>query len=254
MRENTVKTKLRKGEAAIGILAPNTDPAIAEAIGLLGFDFYMMDAEHGPITVTEAATLVRACESVGTIPLARVRSLDPKLILQFLDVGVMGVMMPGARHAADVRALVEAIKYQPQGRRGLAPVRSSDYLLGPMSQPDYVAFANDQTLVLPQIEDLNAVPNLPEMVKVPGVDGFIIGPRDLSMSMGFTDWPLRSEVKAVIDGLYDVILGAGLVAGTTAVSGEAARGVLQRGGRLVLGSVNGLLAAASKEFLKVARS
>lgn len=253
MRENKLKAKLRAGEATYGVFAPNTDPSMAEVIGHLGFDFCMMDFEHGAGGPIEAENMVRACESVGLTPMARVRSIDPKLILQFMDTGVMGVMMPGITEADEVQRLVDAIKYPPLGKRGIAPVRANEYLLGSMSQAEYVPFANEQTIVLPQIELMDAVNNLDSLVKVQGVDGFFVGPRDLSMSMGFSDGPAHDEVRAVINHVFDAVLGAGLVAGITASTGEEARAYADRGVQIILASVNGLLKAGAGAYLKAVR-
>src|SRR5690348_12749059 len=126
MIENAVKSKLKKGEPVYGMLTPVYDPLVVEVVGRLGFDLYMVDCEHGAGGPVEVEHLARACELVGMTPLARVRSIDPKLILQFLDAGVMGVMMPGIQNADDVQRLVEAVKYPPVGRRGIAPVRAND--------------------------------------------------------------------------------------------------------------------------------
>ena len=249
MINNTAKTKLQAGEPVLGIISPTTDPTICEYIGLAGFDFYMMDAEHGPISITEAIQMVRACE-VALIPcFARIQQLDEKLILQYLDAGVLGVMMPGIQTANQVRALVAAIKYPPFGKRGLGPVRAGDYLAGKFSQLQYIEHANAQTLVLPQIEDLECVANLDEILTVEGVDGFIIGPRDLAMSMGFYDGPNHPEVKAVIDQIRAKVLAAGKHIGTVAGTAEQARALIAEGFTLILNSTQGLLAQAGKTFL-----
>src|SRR5438874_6122095 len=171
MKENALKTKLQNGETVFGLLTPIYDPAIVEIIGHLGFDCYFLDCEHGAGGPMQAEHFVRACETVGLTPVARVRSPDLKLLLQFMDTGMMGVMMPGVMDADDVKRLVEAVKYPPVGRRGIAPVRANDYLFGAMKQDEYVRFANEQVLVLPQIETLEAVENLDSLLKVEGIDG-----------------------------------------------------------------------------------
>jgi 4-hydroxy-2-oxoheptanedioate aldolase len=197
--------------------------------------------------------VIRACETVGITPLARIRNADPKLVLQFMDLGLMGVMMPSVTDADDVRRLVEAVKYPPLGKRGIAPVRANDYLLGSMPQEEYLRFANDQTLILPQIETMEAVNNLDSLVQVEGVDGFIVGPRDLSLSMGFTDGPAHPEVRDMVDSLFGVVRAAGLVVGTTAATGEDARSLVDRGATIVLASIHGLLRTGSGAFFKAAR-
>ena len=250
MRENALKTKWKNGEPVFGMLTPIYDPAIVEQIGHLGFDAYMLDCEHGAGGPQQVEQVVRACETVGLTPMARVRSTDPKLLLQFLDAGVMGVMMPSVRDADDVKRLVEAVKYPPMGKRGIAPVRANDYLFGHMSQADYISFANEQTLVLPQIETVEAVTNLDSLLRVEGVDGYFVGPRDLSMAMGFQDGPGHGEVRAVIDSVFRSVIGAGMIVGTVAATGEDARDLADRGARIILGSVAGLLKVGATTFFK----
>lgn len=254
MRENAVKVKLEKDDPVFGIIAPNRDPTLAETIGWLGFDFYMIDGEHGPATPSEVEHIVRGCERTDITPLARVRDVDEKLILQFMDAGVMGVMMPGIQTADDVRVLVNAVKYPPLGTRGLGPARAADYMLGPMTQEEYVHTANEKTLVLPQIEDIEAVDNLDAMIEVEGVDGFIVGPRDLAMSMGYADGPDHKEVQAVIEDVYDRVLGADKVLGTVAGTGAAARDLVDRGAQFCLNSAAGLLKTAGLSYLENARA
>jgi 4-hydroxy-2-oxoheptanedioate aldolase len=250
MRENTTKTKLLNGQAVLGVISNSFDPTIAEICGFSGLDYYMIDGEHSPVTTAQVQDIVRACELSGITPLARIRSNDPKLILQFMDAGVMGVMMPGIKTADEVRALVAAIKYPPLGGRGLGPVRAADYLLGSMNQGEYVQFANEQTLVLPQIEDKEAIENLDEMLTIEGVDGFVIGPRDLAMSMGYYDGPGHDEVKKTIAGVVEKIKAAGKIVGTTAANGDQAKALIDRGVLFCLNSVAGMLKSAVSEFMK----
>lgn len=250
MKENKLKKTISEGKVAFGVISPTVDPVICEYIGLSGFDYYMIDGEHGGITASDVTNLVRACEVTGCTPLARVRSVDPKLILQFLDAGVMGVMMPTVDTVEDVITLVESMKYPPLGKRGLGPVRSSDYMQGSMNQLEYVTFANEQTLVMPQVETLACVENLKEMCSIPEVDGFIIGPRDLAMSMGFYDGPKHKEVQDMLDHIFKVILDNGKFFGTVAGTTEQAEALIQKGASMILNSVQGLIKMRSNEFLK----
>ncbi len=249
MKENTTKTKIAAKQPVYGVISPTTDPIICEYLGFAGLDFYMIDAEHGAISPSDMTNMVRACEIAGCTPLARVGDLNEKLILQFIDAGVAGIMMPGCSTVSDVERLVAAMKYPPMGNRGLGPVRSADYMMR-LSQLEYVNFSNAQTLVLPQVEDMEAVRNLKDMVKVKGVDGFIIGPRDLAMSMGFYDGPAHDEVKKVIDDIFNIVLSAGLMVGTVAATAEQAEALTKKGAGLILNSVQGLLTAGVKGFKK----
>ena len=209
----------------------------------------MIDGEHGGISISDVTNLVRACELYDCTPLARIRSVDPKLILQYMDAGVMGVMMPTINTAEDVRILANAIKYPPIGDRGLGPVRASDYMQGAMSQLEYVAFANQQTLVMPQIETMACVENLEAICKVEGVDGFIIGPRDLAMSMGYYDGPKHKEVQEMLDTIFKRILDSGKWFGTVAGTSAQAESLIEKGASFILNSVQGLLKVRSNEFL-----
>jgi 4-hydroxy-2-oxoheptanedioate aldolase len=248
MFPNQLKIKLQNNEPILGIMAPNRDPILVETIGLLGFDCYMIDGEHGAITAVDVENLCRAAELRGITPMARVRGLDEKLILQFLDAGVMGIMMPTVTSKKEAQDLVDACKYAPIGKRGLGPVRAATYMLG-MAQADYVKMANAETLVLPQIEEIVAVEHLEDILSVEGVDGIILGPRDLAMSMGFIDGPAHDEVKAVIDDVRKRTLAAGKLYGTVAGNGAQAKTLIEQGAHIVLGSVQNLLSVGAKDFL-----
>jgi len=251
MKKNKLKEKIKNGGAGFGVISPTADPIISEYIGLNGFDYYMIDGEHGPISISDVTNLVRACELHGCTPLARIRSVDKKLILQYMDAGVMGVMMPSIDTAEDVKTLVDAIKYPPIGTRGLGPIRAADYMQGSMSQLEYVEFANQETLVLPQIETMTCVNNLEEICKVEGVDGFIIGPRDLAMSMGYYDGPGHPEVKEMLDRIFKTILDSGKFYGTVAGTSDRAQELIDKGASMILNSVQGLIKGASKSFLSI---
>ncbi len=249
MRANQLKKRIKDGKACYGVIAPTTDPVICEYVGLNGFDYYMIDGEHGGISISDVTNLVRACENVNCTPLARIRSVDEKLILQYMDAGVMGVMMPTINNADDVKRLVAAIKYPPMGNRGLGPVRSSDYMQGPMSQAEYVSFSNQETLVLPQIETVECVNNLKDICGIEGVDGFIIGPRDLAMSMGYYDGPGHPEVKDMLRSIFDTVLEHGKFYGTVAGTADKAQELIDGGASMILNSVQGLMKVSAKSFL-----
>lgn len=249
MKANQLKQKISEGKTVFGVISPTVDPIICEYIGLNGFDYYMIDGEHGAITASDITNLVRACELRGCTPLARIRSTDPKLILQYMDAGIMGVMMPTINTVEDVQTLVDAIKYPPVGSRGLGPVRAADYMQGSMSQAEYVEFANKNTLVMPQVETLTCVENLESMCGIEEVDGFIIGPRDLAMSMGYYDGPKHPEVQEMLDKIFNTILKHGKFFGTVAGTAEQAQALIDKGASMILNSVQGLIKLQSKAFL-----
>lgn len=248
MISNKAKKKLLEGGVLYGAISPTTDPVVCEYLGLAGLDFYMIDGEHGPIGVSDAIHMIRACELVGISPWARIRSVDKKLILQFMDAGVVGVMMPDINKVEQVVELVNAVKYPPLGKRGLGPVRSADYLTGGKSQEEYIHFANETTLVFPQVEDIACLDILDDILNVEGVDGVIIGPRDLALSMGYYDGPAHPEVKEVIEKVFDTTKRAGKVVGTVAATKDQADSLIAKGAQIILNSVQGLLTNAIKGF------
>lgn len=248
MRENILRNRLLDKKASYGVISPTTDPTICEYIGLAGMDFYIMDAEHGPLTLADIIHMTRACESAGITPIARINSLDDKMILQYFDAGIMGVMMPGTNTVEDCKKLVQAVKYFPLGNRGLGPVRAADYMAGKLNQVQYISFSNEQTLVFPMIETTECIDNLEALCEVDGVDGFILGPRDLALSMGFTDGPAHQEVKAVIDQAIKTVTSKGKIFGTVAASAEQAKELTDKGVTLLLNSVQGLLTNSIKTF------
>lgn len=253
MRENKTKTKLKMGWPVCGTLSSSPDPYLAELIGLVGFDYYMLDAEHGPLTPAQAVDVVRACETVDITPLVRVGQLDMKLVLQYLDAGMMGIMMPGLNTAVQIQTFVQGVKYPPQGRRGFGPGRSANYMLGsPSEQAAYVAQANDQLLILPQFEDITVLETLPDLTAVPGVDGFVIGPRDLALSMGYPDSANHPDVQQRIDEAIGIIQQAGLFVGITAGSRQAAQQQMARGAAIILTTVPGLVKAGAAQILPLA--
>jgi len=249
MKKNKLKQRITDGKVAYGVISPTTDPVICEYIGLNNFDYYMIDGEHGGISISDVTNLVRACELMDCTPLARIRSVDTKLILQYMDAGVMGVMMPSIDKVEDVEKLVEAIKYPPFGKRGLGPVRASDYMQGTMTQKEYVEFANQETLVLPQVESMECVENLEAMCQIDGVDGFIIGPRDLAMSMGYYDGPGHDEVTNMLHQIFKIILDNGKFYGTVAGTADRAQELTTMGASMILNSVQGLIKGSAKAFL-----
>src|SRR5512145_2892615 len=128
IQPNKTKAKLMQGLPAYGVISTSDNPQMAELFGLAGFDYYMLDAEHGLLHPAQAVHGIRACEQVDMTPMVRIGSKDPKLVLQYLDAGMMGVMMPGLETCDDIRMLVNAVKYPPVGKRGMGGSRAAGYI------------------------------------------------------------------------------------------------------------------------------
>ncbi len=249
IRENRLKRKLTQGQPAFGVISTSADPQLAELFGLAGFDYYMLDAEHGLLPPEQVTSVIRACELTGLTPLIRIGSKDPKLILQYLDSGMMGVMMPDLQNAAEARWLIDAVKYPPSGRRGVGVSRASAYMAYSSEAPRYLEFANAETMVIPQFEHPALLPELEAMLALPGVDALVIGPRDLSLNMGFPDGPNHPEVQAVIDQVFALCKKTGVPAGITAADFPAAQSMLARGAQMILGIAQMLILNGARTLL-----
>lgn len=252
MRKNQAKEKILNGGTAYGVFCTFYSPAIVELVGRLGFDFVLIDAEHGPAGVESCEHMVRAAETVGIATYIRVAMNIRQNILRYLDIGALGVQLPMVNTREEAEAVVEAVKYPPQGRRGLAAVRAADYGLT-MSLEEYTLKANQETLVSIQVETLEAVNNLDELLSVDGVDIFFIGPNDLSTSMGYAGQVNHPEVQAMIEKLVRRIHTAGRIAGTTAYNHEALVKAKERGFQYILHSVVPMLTKSAREYLELAR-
>lgn len=253
MRTNQAKAKILSGGTAYGVFCNFYSPAIAELIGHIGFDFVLIDAEHGPAGVESCENMVRAAESVGVAPFIRVAVNLRQNILRYLDIGALGVQLPMISNAAEARAVVEATRYPPQGRRGLAGMRAADYGLT-IPLKDYVVKANQELLVVSQVETLEGVKNLDEMLAVEGIDVFFIGPTDLSSSMGYPGQANQPEVRAMIEKLVSRIRAAGKPAGTVAYSLEALARAKELGFQYIVHNVIAMLAKSGREYLEKARA
>ncbi|RLC60919.1 MAG: hypothetical protein DRI01_09345 [Chloroflexi bacterium] len=253
MRNNSVKAKVLNGGTAYGVFCNLYSPMIVELVGHMGFDFALIDAEHGPAGVESCEHMVRAADSVGLPSFIRVAMNIRQNILRYLDIGAMGVMLPQINTQAEAKAVVEAVKYPPQGRRGLAAVRAADYGLT-TSLKEYTIKANQETLVIVQIETMDAVNNLDEFLSVEGIDVFFIGPSDLSASMGYVGEPNHPEVQAMIEKLIQRIHAAGKVAGTVAYTHEALAKAKERGFQFIVHGITAMITKSGREYLEIARS
>lgn len=249
IQENRTKSKLEAGHPAYGVISTSDDPQLAELFGLAGFDYYMLDAEHGLLDPVQAVNVIRACERVNMTPMVRVGPKDPKLILQYIDAGMMGVMMPGLETVEEVRMLVEAVKYPPLGRRGMGLTRASGYVAVGDEAVDFIRFSNEQIMVIPQFEDAALVDRFEAMISQPGVDAVVVGPRDLSLNMGFPDGPNHPEVQEMIDRVVGICKKAGVAAGITAGSRADAAKQVNRGMTMILAIAQMVVTAGSRAFL-----
>jgi 2-keto-3-deoxy-L-rhamnonate aldolase RhmA len=176
-----LKEKLRIGELTIGSWITLFHPAIAEIMAKAGFDWLAVDMEHSVITIREAEELIRVIDLCGVTPLIRLSANDPVLIKRVMDAGAHGVIVPMVNSAEEARKAGESVRYPPEGKRGVGLARAQGY---GSSFEKYKEWVNQESIVIVQIEHIKAVENLDAILSVDGVDGFIVGPYDLSGSLG----------------------------------------------------------------------
>ncbi|MDD1661937.1 MAG: aldolase/citrate lyase family protein [Methanomicrobiales archaeon] len=177
----SLKDRLSTKEVTIGSWITLGHPAIGEILAGCGFDWLTIDMEHSAITLAECQDLVRVIELAGCCPLVRVGENDPNLIKRVMDAGAHGVIVPQVNSREDALRAVASVKYPPEGARGVGLARAQGYGL---HFDAYRRWNGEESIVIVQIEHIQAVENLADILSVPGVDGFIVGPYDLSASLG----------------------------------------------------------------------
>lgn len=253
MIPNTMKAKMQRGEPVAGIFTTIESPTTVELLALAGVDFMMIDAEHYPVEPSGAADQVRAAEARAVPMLARVGENSPHVISKYLDVGCLGIMIPMVNSREEAEAVVSAIKYPPIGKRGLAGVRANDFgMTAPLGET--VARANEETVVIVQIETAEALERADEIVAVDGVDIVFLGPTDLSVALGVPGQSKHEIVLDTITALAKKTMDAGKVAGTIARSPEEYGYWRERGLGMFLTGANGLLAGATRAYMEGVRS
>ena len=170
MRPNTLKKIWARGEAVLNGWCSIPSSFSAEVMAHQGFDSITIDMQHGMVEYQVAVTMLQAISTTSVIPLTRVPWNDPGRLMKMLDAGSYGVICPMINTAEDAEKLVRACKYPPMGFRSFGPIRAKYYAAGAThGGGDYHTHANEETLVIPQIETREAIRNLDEILQVPGI-------------------------------------------------------------------------------------
>ena len=248
MKKNLFKEKLGRGEVTTGVVVVEPGIQTVEILGLLGFDWLFIDCEHSVMSLESVSQIVLAAERREVTPVVRVPQNVAEVILRYMDMGVMGVIIPEVSSPEDAERAVHAVKYPPDGERGLAGVRAADYgLRGPLGE--YTKTANLETMVLADIEDPRGVDKAGEILAVRGIDGAIFGANDLSKSLGVAGETSHPLVLAAADKVLAAGIRTGKPIGAIVRGSETPRQYMEKGYRMVVASVPGLLVSAGKQFL-----
>ena len=219
MLASKIKDKLNSGKVSIGSWMSMAHPSIAEILAMAGYDWVVIETEHTAIDVSEVLRLIIAIEQRGSIPLVRLAWNDPIQAKAVLDSGAAGIIVPMVNTKAEAELAVKMTKYPPMGFRGVGLARAQGY---GVDFDEYVKCANADTLLLLQIEHIDAVNNIEEILSVPGIDGTYIGPYDLSMSLGIPGQLNHPDVINAKNKVLDAALKRGLVAGIHCVHSDTA--------------------------------
>ena len=247
----TFKSKLKAGPALLGTFLQIPAGDIPEMFGHAGFDFGIVDTEHGMLGMDMAMQLLRACDAMGMATVFRVPGVDHHCITQALDFGASAVMIPDIRNPESATRAVAAAKYHPDGNRGICPfARGAGYNAG--QDLDYYRRANVETAVVLQIEASDGIANLDRILEVPNVDGIFIGPFDLSQSLGI---PGQVTSPRVLEAVRDIVRRAGkrgIAVGNFAVTVEQANRYMDMGIQFLAYATDTMIMAQSCQTLRKA--
>ncbi|PKO32694.1 MAG: 2-keto-3-deoxy-L-rhamnonate aldolase [Betaproteobacteria bacterium HGW-Betaproteobacteria-7] len=239
MPQNKFKRALGAGDTQIGLFLGLANAYTAEIVAGTGFDWLLIDGEHGPNDLQSIIAQLQALASYPVRPVVRTVDHDVARIKQLLDGGVQTLMVPMVESAADAEKLVRAMRYPPHGIRGVgtAMARAARW----NGVEGYFAYADEEMCLIVQIESTAGLAGLDAILQVPGVDAVFIGPSDLAASMGHLGNPGHAEVKAAVEGAIGKIAAAGKAAGVFSADPATAEGYRQIGASFLLVGVDALL-------------
>lgn len=244
-----LRLKLESNEPALGLIVNFPSAWFVDMAAVMGFDFVLIDAEHGPLSAESAEIMVRAAEAANISPIVRVPANVPHEILRYLDIGAAGIQIPHVENATQAAAAVSAIRYPPDGQRGLAAItRAAGYGID-VPVRDYMAIANRQVLCLPMVETALAAANIDEIAATKGVDAIIIGPGDLSASMGHAGDRTHPEVKAAVSNIMRRAKSNERWVSFSANDPEAIREAIAAGANMIQIASTALLARTGRDFI-----
>ena len=257
IKKNQFKQALSGTKPVFGLWQGIPDTSVAEIGAGAGFDWLLIDAEHGPFDLKSVMAHLQAVEPYPVSAIVRPEEGSTALIKKLLDIGAQTLLVPMVDDAEQARDIVRAAKYPPMGIRGLGTSMARAAAWN--RSTDYLEQANDEVCVIVQIETMAGLKNIKEIVAVDGVDGVFIGPSDLSAAMGFIGEPGHPEVVAAIESAFQIIQNAGKPAGVLALSKDLVEKYVAAGAHFIgVGIDASLLANATRqlaaEFIELADS
>jgi len=248
-----MKRKIAQGKVALGANIQEVSIQSIEILSLLGFDYLNIDCLHSPLSLESIVQIVQTAELRGITPIVRVPQNVPEVILRYLDVGVMGIIIADMDNAEVAQKLVRAVKYPPEGDRGLGQVRACDYGLTE-SMAEYIKSANRETMALGVVESREGIDHIEEILSTPGLDGVIIGATDLSKSLGVPGQTNHPQVQQAINQILAAGKKTGKAIGMSLRKVESPKEMIDKGFSFVGIHLKTLLISAARKYLEEARS
>ncbi|MSS73312.1 MAG: siderophore biosynthesis protein SbnG [Candidatus Latescibacteria bacterium] len=231
VRINRVKQILKQGGTIYGSATRLPEPGLVEILGYAGFDFVLIDAEHGAMGWAEMERMILAGLATDAAPFVRVVKNEPELVMRTLDLGAMGVMIPHCRTAEDARRFVNGAYYAPRGARGIGPGRGTRW--GAVPSDEYFRTIDDQVALLAMVEDPEVVDHIDEIVEVPGIDVLWVGTGDLAAAYGVAGQTSHPKVVEASERILAAGKRKGVAVGFPARSVEDAKAAAAKGYRAI---------------------
>lgn len=233
----SLKQRIAQGEALIGTIITLPSPEIAEIIRAAGYDWLFVDLEHSTLSIQDAQAILQAAGP--ELPcLLRIPANNDVWIKKSLDIGASGIFIPQIKTAEELRQTVQFAKYAPLGNRSVGIARAQGY---GASFQSYIDSANDAVVLIPQIEHIDAVKHIDEILLVPGIDAILIGPYDLSGSMGKIGEVEDAAVQKAIAEVKEKAINANVPVGIFAATAERAKQLAEDGYQLILVGIDTML-------------
>ena len=245
-----LRKRLQQGELVLGTILSLNSPDVAEILSKVGFDWLFIDAEHSTLDPHDLKAIFQA--SGDSIPcVVRIPALDEIVVKKTLDAGAAGLLVPQVHDAGQVEQLVRWGRYYPAGSRGLGFGRVQGY---GFEVSEYLQSANESILLSVQAESAEAVKNIESIVRVQGLDAILIGPYDLSASMGLPGQIGHPDVQAAIQHVAKVCFEAGMPLGIFGMTAEAVQPYIAQGFRFIVSGVDTvMLGDAARQLLQTLR-
>ena len=251
IRKNKLKQLLSDGKTVFGSSVRLPEPGLVEALGFAGFDYVLIDGEHGSMGWADMERMILAAHAAATTPVVRVVKNEPELVMRALDIGAMGILVPHVCTEADARRLTDGALYSPDGRRGVGIGRVGQW--GAIPMDEYFRTINAEIVLMAMIEDAEAIENIDAIASV-GLDILWVGTHDLSASYGLLGQTTHARVLAAGDRVVAIAKRHNIAVGFPARSPDDARDALRRGYRAIgYGSAETHVVQHGRAFLDAVR-